>query len=51
MIGVYKKTADGEKLVYKTDDAARATDYKAALEIIDQESKYTCRIIGDKERL
>ena len=49
MIGFYKKTPDGEKLVYKTDDAALATDYKAALETIDQESEYTCRIIGDKE--
>lgn len=49
MIGVYKKTPDGEKLVYKTDDAARATDYKAALETINQESEYTCRIIEDKE--
>lgn len=47
MIGVYKKTPDGEKLVYKTDNAARASDYKAALETIDQESVYTCRIIGD----
>lgn len=49
MIGVYKKTTEGEKLVYKTDDAARATDYKAALETIDQESEYTCRIIEGKE--
>ena len=45
MIGVYKITDEGEKLVYKTDDSARATDYKAALETIDQESEYTCRII------
>ncbi|MBO5818190.1 MAG: hypothetical protein J6R21_00650 [Bacteroidales bacterium] len=49
MIGVYKITAEGEKLVYKTDDAARATDYKAALETIDQESEYTCIIIEGKE--
>ena len=49
MIGVYKITDEGQKLVYKTDDAARATDYKAALETIDQESEYTCRIIGKKE--
>lgn len=49
MIGVYKKTPDGKKLVYKTDNAARAADYKAALEIIDQQSKYTCRIIEGKE--
>lgn len=49
MIGVYKKTTEGEKLVYKTDNAARAADYKAALETIDQKSEYTCRIIGDKE--
>ena len=49
MIGVYKKTADGEKLVYKTDNAARATDYKAALETIEQESEYACRIIEGKE--
>lgn len=49
MIGVYKITAEGEKLVYKTDDAARATDYKAALETIDQESEYTCRIIEGNE--
>lgn len=49
MIGVYKKTTEGEKLVYKTDDAARATDYKAALETIDQESEYACRIIESKE--
>lgn len=49
MIGVYKITAKGEKLVYKTDDAARATDYKAALERIDQKSEYTCRIIEGKE--
>lgn len=48
MIGVYKKTTEGEKLVYKTDNAARAFDYKAALEIVDQESKYTCKIIEDK---
>lgn len=26
MIGVYKKTTEGEKLVYKTDNAARASD-------------------------
>ncbi|MDY6387806.1 MAG: hypothetical protein SPL21_10065 [Fibrobacter sp.] len=49
MIGVYKITKDGPKLVYKTDDAARAADYKAALETIDQESEYTCRIIEGKE--
>ena len=49
MIGVYKITDEGEKLVYKTDDAARATDYKAALETIDQESEYTCRIIENKK--
>ena len=49
MIGVYKKTPDDEKLVYKTDDAARAADYKAALETIDLESEYTCRIIEGKE--
>lgn len=49
MIGVYKITDEGEKLVYKTDDAARATDYKAALETIDQESDYTCRFIEGKE--
>lgn len=48
MIGVYKKTADGEKLLYKTDNAARASDYKAALETVDQESKYTCKIIEGK---
>lgn len=49
MIGVYKITTEGEKLVYKTDDVARATDYKAALETIDQESEYTCRIIESKK--
>lgn len=49
MIGVYKITKDGPKLVYKTDDAASAADYKAALETIDQESEYTCRIIDGKE--
>lgn len=49
MIGVYKKTPDGEKLVYKTDNAARASDYKAALKTIDQESEYTFRIIEGKE--
>ena len=49
MIGVYKITAEGEKFVYKTDDATRATDYKAALETIDQESEYTCIIIEGKE--
>lgn len=49
MIGVYKITDEGEKLVYKTDDAARAADYKAALETINQESEYTCRIIDGKE--
>ena len=48
MIGVYKKTADGEKLVYKTDNAARASDYKAALETVDRESEYTCKIIEGK---
>lgn len=48
MIGVYKKTAKGEKLVYKTDNAARASDYKAALETVDQESEYTCKIIEGK---
>lgn len=48
MIGVYKKTADGEKLVYKTENAARASDYKAALETVDQESEYTCKIIEGK---
>lgn len=48
MIGVYKKTADGEKLLYKTDNAARASDYKAALETVDQESEYTCKIIEGK---
>ena len=49
MIGVYKITDEGEKLVYKTDDAARAADYKAAPETINQESEYTCRIIEGKE--
>ena len=49
MIGVYKKTTEGEKLVYKTDNAVRASDYKAALETIDQESEYTRRIIESKE--
>ena len=49
MIGVYKITDEGEKLVYKTDDAARAADYKAALETINQESEYTCGIIEGKE--
>ena len=48
MIGVYKKTADGEKLVYKTDNAARASDYKDALKTVDQESEYTCKIIEGK---
>lgn len=49
MIGVYKKTPNGEKLIYKTDNAARASDYKAELETIDQESEYTRRIIEGKE--
>ena len=49
MIGVYKITDEDKKLVYKTDDVARATDYKAALETIDQQSEYTCRIIEGKE--
>lgn len=48
MIGVYKKTTEDEKLVYKTDNAARASDYKAALETVDQESEYTCKIIEGK---
>lgn len=48
MIGVYKKTTEGEKLVYKTDNAARASDYKAALETVDHESEYTCKIIEGK---
>ena len=49
MIRVYKKTTEGEKLLYKTDNAARASDYKAALETVDQESEYTCRLIEGKE--
>ena len=49
MIGVYKITKDGPKLVYKTDDAKRAADYKAALETINQDDEYTCRIIGKNE--
>lgn len=48
MIGAYKKTADGEKLLYKTDNAARASDYKVALKTVDQESEYTCKIIEGK---
>ena len=31
------------------DNAARASDYKAALETADQESEYTCKIIEGKE--
>lgn len=49
MIGVYKITDEGEKPVYKTDDVARATDYKAALETINQDDEYTCRIMGGNE--
>lgn len=48
MIGVYRKTTEGEKLIYKTDNAACASDYKAALETVDQESEYTCKIIEGK---
>ena len=46
MIGVYKITADGKKLLYTTDDPIQAREYLQALKELNPKDHYTKRIIG-----
>lgn len=49
MIGIFKITKQGEKLVYKTEDPVQAREFIEAAKELEPQNRYIRKLIGDKQ--
>lgn len=48
MIGIFKITEQGEKLVYKTEDPIQAREFIEAAKELEPKNRYIRKLMGDK---